>query len=220
MKPVIKGILFDLDGTLLDTAPDMALALNIQRELHDLAPLPYSEIRPYVSHGAVAMLRIGFGIGISDANFNAMREQYLHIYSENIAVKTDLFDGLGEFLKELERIGIKWGVVTNKPEFLTIPLLTALNLNKRSSTVISGDTIEPRKPNPAPLFAACKQAALIPSQCIYVGDAERDIAAGRAAGMRTVLAQWGYITPEDNTDCWEADITLEQPDELYSLLSH
>jgi len=209
MKPVIKGILFDLDGTLLDTAPDMALALNIQRELHDLAPLPYSEIRPYVSHGAIAMLRIGFGININDTNFNAMREQYLHIYGENIAVKTQLFEGLSAFLKQLEKKGIQWGIVTNKPEFLTKPLLNALNLNKRSSTVISGDTIEPRKPNPAPLFAACKEANLIPAQCIYVGDAERDIAAGRAAGMKTILAHWGYITPEDKTHEWQADDAVE-----------
>lgn len=219
MKPTIKGILFDLDGTLLDTAPDMALALNIQRDAHGLKPLPYSEIRPFVSHGAIAMLKIGFDITPQDANFNAMREQYLHTYSENLAVKTDLFDGLKNFLQRLENTGIKWGIVTNKPAFLTTPLLRALNLDKRASTVISGDTIEPRKPNPAPLFAACKEAELIPSQCIYVGDAERDIAAGRAAGMKTVLANWGYITPDDDTALWEADISLEQPEDLYSLLS-
>lgn len=219
IKPTINGVLFDLDGTLLDTAPDMALALNIQRELHDLAPLPYSEIRPYVSHGALAMLRIGFGIDIHDTNFNAMREQYLHIYGENIAVKTRLFDGLSEFLKQLEQKGVQWGIVTNKPEFLTKPLLNALGLDKRAATVISGDTIEPRKPNPAPLFAACKEANLIPAQCVYVGDAERDIAAGRAAGMMTVLAKWGYITPEDNTDDWKADLSLEHPLELSSVFN-
>lgn len=214
MKPTIKGVLFDLDGTLLDTAPDMALALNIQRELHQLAPLPYSEIRPYVSHGAIAMLRIGFGIDIHDTNFNAMREQYLHIYGENIAVRTKLFDGLAEFLHKLKTANIQWGIVTNKPEFLTKPLLNALGLDKEASTVVSGDTIEPRKPNPAPLFAACKEAGLIPTQCIYVGDAERDIAAGRAAGMKTVLAKWGYITPDDDTQQWQADSLVEDSTKL------
>ena len=218
MKPVIKGVLFDLDGTLLDTAPDMALALNIQRDVHGLKPLPYSEIRPFVSHGAIAMLNIGFNIAPQDTNFNAMREQYLHTYSENLAVKTGLFNGLNECLQRLDNTGTKWGVVTNKPEFLTKPLLNALNLDKRSSTVISGDTIEPRKPNPAPLFAACKEADLIPSQCIYVGDAERDIAAGRAAGMTTILANWGYITPEDNTDAWQADHTVEQSSDLMNYI--
>lgn len=218
MKQTIAGVLFDLDGTLLDTAPDMALALNIQRELHNLAPLPYSEIRPYVSHGALAMLRIGFAIGADDENFQGMREQYLQIYSENIAVKTRLFDDVEDVLQQLEQRSVKWGVVTNKPEFLTKPLLRQLNLDSRASTVISGDTIEPRKPNPAPLFAACKEAGLTPSQCVYVGDAERDIAAGRGAGMKTVLANWGYISPEDNTQKWEADMTVESPFELLKLL--
>lgn len=218
MKQTITGVLFDLDGTLLDTAPDMALALNIQREHHDLPPLPYSEIRPYVSHGALAMLRIGFAIGADDKNFQGMREQYLQIYSENIAVKTQLFEGLESILQQLEKRSIKWGVATNKPEFLTQPLLQQLKLDTRASTVISGDTIEPRKPNPAPLFAACKEAELIPSQCIYVGDAERDIAAGRGAGMKTVLANWGYITPEDDTQTWEADVVIETPKELLKLL--
>ena len=218
MKQTITGVLFDLDGTLLDTAPDIALALNIQRELHNLPPLPYSEIRPYVSHGALAMLRIGFAIGADDEIFQGMREQYLQIYSENIAVKTRLFDDLEDVLQQLEQRSVKWGVVTNKPEFLTQPLLRQLNLDSRASTVISGDTIEPRKPNPAPLFVACKEAGLTPSQCVYVGDAERDIAAGRGAGMKTVLANWGYISPEDNTQKWEADMAVESPLELLKLL--
>lgn len=218
MKQTITGVLFDLDGTLLDTAPDMALTLNIQRELHELPPLPYSEIRPYVSHGALAMLKIGFGIGNDDKNFEGMRKQYLQIYSDNIAVKTQLFDGLEPILQQLEHQSIKWGIATNKPEFLTKPLLQQLKLDTRASTVISGDTIEPRKPNPAPLFLACKEATLIPSQCIYVGDAERDIAAGRGAGMKTVLANWGYITPEDNIEDWCADIIIEHPEELLELL--
>ena len=214
MKPTINGVLFDLDGTLLDTAPDMALALNLQRELHQLAPLPYSEIRPYVSHGAIAMLKIGFNIEPHDTKFSAMREQYLHLYAENIAVRTQLFDGLPEFLSMIEVKGLQWGVVTNKPEFLTKPLLKQLKLETQACSIISGDTVEPRKPNPAPLFAACKEAGLIPSQCLYVGDAERDIVAGRAAGMKTILANWGYITPKDQIEDWGADVILETATEL------
>jgi phosphoglycolate phosphatase len=214
MKPTIKGVLFDLDGTLLDTAPDMALALNIQRELHEMPPLAYSEIRPYVSHGAIAMLKLGFDINTQDTNFNAMREQYLHIYGENIAIKTRLFEGLSEFLVELEKRNIQWGVVTNKPEFLTKPLLNDLKLDQRACSIISGDTIKQKKPNPAPLFMACKEANLIPSQCLYVGDAERDIAAGRAAGMKTILANWGYITPEDNISQWQADAIIDKSQQL------
>lgn len=214
MKQRIRGVLFDLDGTLLDTAPDMALALNIQREHHGLAPLPYSDIRPYVSHGAIAMLRLGFNISAHNPDFEAMREQYLQIYADNLAVHTSLFPGLDGFLDSLDKKKIKWGIVTNKPEFLTQPLLQALKLDQRASSVISGDTVSPKKPNPAPLFAACKESKLIPSQCIYVGDAERDIAAGRTAGMKTIVAEWGYITPDDTTDEWQADHSIEQSSEL------
>lgn len=214
MKQRIKGVLFDLDGTLLDTAPDMALALNIQREHHGLAPLPYSKIRPYVSHGAIAMLKLGFDIDTHNPGFKAMREQYLQIYADNLAVHTALFPRLDSFLDNLDKNKIKWGVVTNKPEFLTKPLLQALQLNKRASSMISGDTILQKKPNPAPLFVACKESNLIPSQCIYVGDAERDIAAGRAAGMKTVAAEWGYITPDDAVNEWQADHSIDQSSEL------
>lgn len=214
MKQLVKGVLFDLDGTLLDTAPDMALALNLQREHHGLKPLPYSEIRPFVSHGALAMLKLGFGINSQSANYNNMRQQYLKLYADNLAVNTQLFDGLDVFLKQLEDADIKWGVVTNKPEFLTKPLLNSLQLDQRTSSIISGDTITPRKPNPAPLFAACKESDIAPTQCIYIGDAERDITAGRASGMKTILAGWGYITPEDKIESWKADHIVDDSDQL------
>ncbi|WP_223669311.1 HAD family hydrolase [Kangiella shandongensis] len=213
-KQNIKGVFFDLDGTLLDTAPDMALALNIQREHHDLEPIPYSEIRPHVSHGALAMLKIGFGIDINSTNYQAMREQYLQLYAENLAVNTALFEGLAEFLLELEASAIKWGVVTNKPEFLTKPLLNNLQLDHRCSSIISGDTVSPTKPNPQPLFAACKESELLPAQCLYIGDADRDIMAGRAAGMKTVAADWGYILPEDSVHTWGADKVISSPQEF------
>lgn len=214
LKQEIKGVFFDLDGTLLDTAPDMALALNIQREHHDLGPIPYSEIRPYVSHGALAMLKIGFGIDNNSTNYQAMREQYLQLYSNNLAVNTALFKGLAEFLHELEESNIKWGVVTNKPEFLTKPLLTTLELAHRCSSIISGDTVSPTKPNPRPLFTACKESELLPAQCLYIGDADRDIMAGRAAGMKTVAAEWGYILPEDSAHNWGADKVIGSPGEF------
>ncbi|AOE50201.1 HAD family hydrolase [Kangiella sediminilitoris] len=214
MKQTINGVFFDLDGTLLDTAPDMALALNIQREHHNLAPIPYHKIRPHVSHGALAMLKLGFDINLDSKNYQGMREQYLQFYADNLAVRTGLFNGLAEFLSELETNSISWGVVTNKPEFLTKPLLKALKLDHRCCSVISGDTVSPSKPHPLPLFTACRESNLLPSQCLYIGDADRDIIAGRAAGMKTVAANWGYIREEDSIDSWGADKIIKDPVEL------
>ncbi|MHC9510105.1 HAD-IA family hydrolase [Kangiella sp. M94] len=213
-----RAVFFDLDGTLLDTAPDMALALNIQREVHGKPPLPFSEIRPFVSHGAAAMLRIGFGLEPQHKEFDEFRKQYLNIYAENIAVHTVLFNGLQELLEDLHKANIAWGIATNKPEFLTIPLLEALNLRHSCSALVCGDTVKPTKPHPNPLFAAAQQAGVKPVQSVYVGDAWRDIAAGRAAGMKTVVAEYGYIQPEDIILEWLADATVKDSTDLKSLL--
>lgn len=153
----LRAVFFDLDGTLLDTAPDMALALNIQREVHGKKPIPFSEIRPYVSHGAAAMLRIGFGLETGHKDFDEFRKQYLNIYADNIAVHTELFAGLKELLNTLTESDIAWGIATNKPEFLTIPLLEALNLRESCSGLVCGDTVKPTKPHPKPLFFAAQQ---------------------------------------------------------------
>lgn len=214
----LRAVFFDLDGTLLDTAPDMALALNIQREVHGKEPLPFSEIRPYVSHGAAAMLRIGFGLEPGHKDFDEFRKQYLNIYAENIAVHTELFIGLQELLESLNKNNIAWGIATNKPEFLTVPLLEALNLSDACSALVCGDTVKPTKPHPNPLFSAAKQAGVKPVQSVYVGDAWRDIAAGRAAGMKTVVAEYGYIQPEDKISEWKADTIAKESTDLNQLL--
>ncbi|ACV26309.1 HAD family hydrolase [Kangiella koreensis] len=213
-----RAVFFDLDGTLLDTAPDMALALNIQREVHGKEPLPFSEVRPYVSHGAAAMLRIGFGLEPQHKEFDEFRKQYLNIYADNIAVHTELFNGLQELLEGLHKANIAWGIATNKPEFLTIPLLEALKLRSSCNALVCGDTVKPTKPHPNPLFSAAQQAGVKPVQSVYVGDAWRDIAAGRAAGMKTVIAEYGYIQPEDNLLEWLADATAKESTDLKALL--
>lgn len=213
-----RAVFFDLDGTLLDTAPDMALALNIQREVHGKEPLPFSEVRPYVSHGAAAMLKIGFGLEPHHKEFDEFRKQYLNIYAENIAVHTELFIGLQELLEDLDKANIAWGIATNKPEFLTIPLLEALKLRSSCSALVCGDTVKPTKPHPNPLFSAAQQAGVKPVQSVYVGDAWRDIAAGRAAGMKTVIAEYGYIQPEDNFLEWLADASVKESTDLKALL--
>ena len=214
----LKAVFFDLDGTLLDTAPDMAEALNIQLEAHKKKPLPHSDIRPYVSHGAAALIKLGFDVTPEQAEFEALRRQYLNIYSENLAHHTRPFDGISELLEALERNKIKWGVVTNKPAFLTEPLLKQLDLYDRCSSVISVGTVTPSKPSPLPLFVACKDSQVIATQSIYVGDAKRDIAAGKAAGMKTILAHYGYIQPEDDINQWGADWVVNHASELQPLI--
>lgn len=214
----LRAVFFDLDGTLLDTAPDMALALNIQREVHGKEPLPFSEIRPYVSHGAAAMLRVGFGLEPGHKDFDEFRKQYLNIYADNIAVHTELFTGLEELLNALTKSDIAWGIATNKPEFLTIPLLEALNLRESCRGLVCGDTVKPTKPHPKPLFFVAQQAGVKPVQSVYVGDAWRDIAAGRAAGMKTVVAEYGYIQPEDKILEWKADAVAKESTDLVKLL--
>ncbi|WP_251359413.1 HAD-IA family hydrolase [Kangiella sp. TOML190] len=219
IKHQVKAVYFDLDGTLLDTAPDMALALNIQLEKHRKAALPYPTIRPWVSHGAAALIKLGFGIRPEHSDFDSYRLEYLEIYQANLSVNTQLFSGMEKLLKALETRQIRWGVVTNKPEFLTIPLLKDLNLYHRSSSVISGDTIKPSKPSPTPLFLACSQDKVTPNQAIYVGDAIRDIHAAKSAGMLAIAAKYGYINPEDNFSAWPFDLAIASPEELFAHLN-
>lgn len=215
---VINGVFFDLDGTLADTAPDLAFALNETLRINDKTQLPFEKIRPVVSHGGRALIELGFGFGPEAEEFEKVRQQLLDIYLENIARHTQLFPGMTELLEEIERRNIAWGVVTNKPGWLTEPLMAALELNRRAVSIVSGDTTSKSKPHPEPLFYACEQAGLNPQECIYVGDAERDIEAGRAAGMRTVAALFGYIQEQDVPEQWLADEYINHPSELIRLL--
>ncbi len=207
----LRGVLFDLDGTLLDTAPDMAGALDALRAEEGLPALPFERVRGHVSHGSLGLVRIGFGTELSQARTDALRQRFLEIYAARLCEGTRLFPGMDDVLDTLERLGIVWGIVTNKPGFLTDPLLQALNLFERSHCVVSGDTLPQRKPHPAPLLHAAQLCGLAVGDCLYIGDAERDIAAGQAAGMHTAIANWGYIDAADRPEAWGADIALERP---------
>jgi phosphoglycolate phosphatase len=214
MPDPANTVLFDLDGTLLDTAPDLAAALNATLQLNDRNALPFESIRPVVSHGGRALIELGFGIDPQHPDFEPLRKQLLDLYQANLAVHTALFPGMAEVLDELEQRGIRWGVVTNKPGWLTEPLLDALELTPRAACVVSGDTLQERKPHPAPLLHACKLAGCRPAQALYVGDAERDIEAGRNAGMRTLVALFGYFMEHDQPENWGADALIQQPADI------
>lgn len=205
----IKTVLFDLDGTLADTAPDLANALNYVLTKHNCDSLPYETIRPFVSHGGMALVTLGFGE--DHPEFDTLYKELLDHYQANIAKETTLFPGMDELLLDLEQNDISWGVVTNKPAWLTEPLLEALNLTSRAATIVSGDTLEERKPHPAPLLYACEQTGSKADECLYVGDAERDIEAGNRAGMISIVALFGYISESDKPDNWGAHSSINTP---------
>ena len=211
-------VLFDLDGTLLDTAPDMAKALNRLRLEYEQPVLPFDVIRPQVSHGSTGLLRLAFELEPNEPGFETLRERFLALYSADLASDTRLFPGMIGILDFLETENISWGVVTNKPGWLTVPLLEHLSLYSRCATVVSGDTIPQRKPHPAPLLHACHNIGIDPDQCVYIGDAERDIVAGRRAGMSTLVARYGYLSATEQPENWGADSILDTPDDLYTWL--
>lgn len=210
----LRTILFDLDGTLADTAPDLAYALNRTLEHAGRAPLPYDIVRPVVSHGGTALLQLGFGTDLPAEEFDRLRDHFLDIYRNNITRGTRLFPGTAELLDAIEGRGLNWGVVTNKPAWLTDPLMAELGLSQRAATIISGDTLPERKPHPAPMLLACREAGSEAAECLYLGDAERDIAAGRNAGMHTLIALYGYIGSTDQPHDWGADGMIEAPLDL------
>jgi phosphoglycolate phosphatase len=209
----IKAVLFDLDGTLLDTARDFDDALNKLRAEEKLAPIPYETIRAQVSHGGHALVRLGFGVLPPDEH-EAMRMRLLNIYRGQLAKHTCLFEGGGEMLTELERRGLRWGVVTNKPAWLTDPLLIEVNLHKRARAVVSGDTLPERKPHPMPLLHAARTLGVEPQNCVFVGDAERDTLAAQAAGMYSLVAGFGYLGDDDRADTWFSHGWLHTPLDL------
>jgi phosphoglycolate phosphatase len=213
-----RAILFDLDGTLADTAPDLAHALNLVREQRGLAPLPLEPVRRRVSLGSTELVRFSFAIEEQEPGFDALRQQVLAVYRDNLTRRTRLFEGMSEVLEEIERRGHPWGVVTDKPGWLTEPLLAALALSERTACIVSGDTTVNRKPHPEPLLAAARMAGALPADCLYVGDAQRDIEAGRRAGMKTLVAMFGYVDPDQRPERWGADGLIATPRELLSWL--
>ncbi len=214
---MIKAVLFDLDGTLADTARDLGAALNRLLAEEDLPPQPYAAVRPIASHGARGLVSLGFGIDKSHPRFEEYRLRFLDLYEHSFADETVLFDDINALLREIDARGLKWGIVTNKPMRFTDRLVPALPFAVPPAVVVSGDTVGVAKPDPAPMLHAAQQIDIAPEHCLYVGDAERDIQAGRAVGMKTVLVNWGYIADSDDTDSWQADITIDQP---LALLPH
>lgn len=216
---MINTVLFDLDGTLADTALDLANALNEIRMMHDLPKLPLETIRPTVSLGGNAMIKLAFDLEEGDSGFDDIRSQFLNHYLENIANETELFDGMEEVLTSLENNNKPWGIVTNKSTWLTNPLLEALSLDKRTACAISGDTLEHRKPHPAPILHACELIQAEPASTIYIGDAERDIEAGRRAGTKTLVALYGYIAEDEDPNNWQADGMVSSARDIIDKLS-
>jgi len=213
----IRAVFFDLDGTLADTAADLAESLNRLRRDEGLSPLPFETVRPHVSHGSPALIKLGFDLEPGDGDYARLREQLLTIYRANLCVTTKPFPGVRELISALDARGIRWGVVTNKPAFLTEPLIEQLAFRPVPACVVSGDTTANRKPHPEPMLHACRLAGAAPEQSVYVGDAERDIHSGRQAGMKTVVALFGYIRPEDSPAGWGADAMIGAP---LDLLAH
>lgn len=215
----ITCVLFDLDGTLLDTAPDMTNALNLLLAEEDKTPLSNEVCRDFVSHGSVAMITLGFGDKQTPEEFERLRLRFLHLYEKNLCLHTKLFDGMDKVLSFLEENYIRWGVVTNKPAFLTDPLLKQLGLYERACSIVSGDSLPVRKPHPDPLYHAANECERLATECIYVGDAERDIEAGNRANMRTLIASYGYIDESETPVDWGADGVIEYPEEILAWVS-
>ncbi len=211
-----RAVLFDLDGTLVDTAPDLGYALNILLQRHGKSALNDAVIRPYASHGTRGLLGIGFGITPHDAQFATLREEYLDIYEQVFTRSPKLFEGMADLLQAIKARNLPWGIVTNKPRRFTQRLVQAMRL--QPACVVSGDDAPQPKPSPATLLLASEQIAIPPEHCIYVGDAERDIQAGKAAGMKTVVALFGYIDVTDKPVEWGADALISSPQEVLGLL--
>jgi phosphoglycolate phosphatase len=214
--PAPRAVLFDLDGTLADTAPDLAAAVNWMRTERGLEPTPYALLRPTASAGARGMIGAAFGLAPGDEGYEELRVQWFERYQSAMAVHTTLFDGIVDLLDGIVEAGMTWGIVTNKPARFTDPLVPQIGL-AHAGCVISGDTTPHAKPHPAPLLEAARRLELDPAHCWYVGDDLRDIEAGRAAGMVTVACAWGYCGSIDPVT-WGADYLLETPRDLLQLL--
>jgi N-acetyl-D-muramate 6-phosphate phosphatase len=217
LPAALRAVLFDLDGTLLDTAPDMIGALNNLRRERHLGPLPNEILRPCVSHGAARLVKLGF----ADADLETravLQQRFLEIYRGAVSVETRLFDGMDEVLAQLAARGLLCGIVTNKPAWLTTPLLDELELTRRFACVVSGDTVSARKPDAMPMLHAAKLAGVDAGECLYIGDAERDVQAAHAAGMPALVATYGYLAPDEDWQAWGAEGFIRRPLDLLAWL--
>jgi 2-phosphoglycolate phosphatase len=211
---MIEAVLFDLDGTLIDTAPDMGAALNNLLIEENLAPLPMETIRPLVSRGGLVLTQLGFSEQVPEADIEPLRLRFLQHYQAVVANESALFEGFEQVLEELDNRKLPWGIVTNKPEYLATELLEKLGLLESAAVVICGDTLAQRKPHPLPLIVAAKTIGIECKHCIYIGDDARDIEAGIAANMKTLIASYGYISADTNLTDWHADGIIDSPLEL------
>jgi len=211
------AVLFDLDGTLADTAGDLGGALNQLRVTRGLDPLPLEVLRPYASAGARGLIGVGLDIHPGDPEFEPLRLAFLDAYMRCLADTTVLFDGMSELLYELSARGLKWGIVTNKPHRFTLPVMEGLGLREDAAVIISGDSTAHAKPHPLPLLTACEEMGVPPASVLYVGDDLRDIQAAQAAAMPSAAAQWGYIGHNGDISEWGADVIVAQP---LDLLAH
>jgi N-acetyl-D-muramate 6-phosphate phosphatase len=215
---MIKAVLFDFDGTIADTAPDLGHALNRQRISRGLPPLPIEMIRIKASAGARGLLGIGFNIKPGDTGYDLMREEFLDFYSGRLCHDTCLFPGIAELLDHLDECKLPWGIVTNKPARFTQPLTQQLGLHHRAACIISGDEIKHTKPHPEPLLVASKQMTVSPSDCIYLGDDIRDVKASLAAGMEPIIAKYGYLGDDHPPESWGAKYIIDHPQDLLAYL--
>ena len=213
-----RAVLFDLDGTLVDSAPDLAGACNEMRIERGLAPLPYERLRRMVGSGARGMVGVSFGLVPEAPGYLELRDEFLARYEARMTRETRVFDAMIPVLDWLERERLPWGIVTNKATRFAVPLVAALGLAKRSAALVCGDTVAHSKPHPAPLLEAARRIGLEPEACAYIGDDRRDVDAGRAAGMVTVVAAWGYLGDGDAPEAWGADHLIARPDELPGLI--
>jgi 2-phosphoglycolate phosphatase len=210
----LSCVLFDLDGTLVDSAPDLISSLNKALELHGFSSAAPETIKPLISLGAIAMIKESVNGSVNEALRADILETMLDHYQNNIAEHTVFFPGIAEILNAIEAQGLKWGVVTNKRERFTHPLMEALKLTSRADCIVSGDTTANSKPHPEPMLAACKQARVKPHECVYIGDALHDITAGKQAQMKTLAALYGYLKPGDMPETWGADALIESPEQI------
>lgn len=214
----LSCVLFDLDGTLVDTAPDLIACLNFSLEQHGFDSVSHEHVKPHVSFGAIAMINACLEKNVDEEKRAAILDTMLVEYENNIARFSQFFDGMIEVLDFIETQNLSWGIVTNKRERFTFPLIDALNLRNRAACVICGDTTPNPKPHPAPLFAACEKIGVLVEECVYIGDAAHDILAGKNAGMVTLAATYGYLRENENAALWGANSLIDSPKDLLEWL--
>jgi 2-phosphoglycolate phosphatase len=217
-QPILEAVLFDLDGTLIDTAPDFAVVVNQLRQRHGKTELDYAAIRATVSHGARALVTLAFGLNQADKNFEALRQELLMLYSQHLCIKTQLFPGINKLLDWIEQQSLPWGIVTNKPRQYAEPIIATLQLAKRCQVLVCPDDVKQTKPHPEPMLLACQHLQCNNHNTLYIGDHRRDIEAGKNANMHTMAATYGYIDPSDPAANWGADCAVDHAEQIQRYL--